>query len=790
MMMMMGVVGKCIGRRVALAMMVVVAVVVCGSRVEAALKAGGPQWTPIKDEPYRELLSLRASFANQTRIEGWPQLPFDSIYGMYAANASRAVLNTDQGAYLLNLEAAPTSLKVTSLNVPLKPSDFLVPLATVADTFVRISTAGASSYACSASSCVQQHASTASLPDITAVEVLPGNKGVLIGTTNGLYQIVDFTTSLDISPLITSIDGIMSLTPCGDFYAVGTEARVFRIDHHGAVLDWEWVTRLADGAGGVYGAPPRAMRCDARGQLFVANEISLNQRDSDGLVSRFDFKQGMPMNNASRLAIEPGTEAVWVGTFNALLRYSRGQDDPDWRYFHGDRFLPHDSNITALLAMDKDHVVVATPGGLAVLVWQEWTLRQKADHYYNILQARHNRYGMVSECGMSTYGQLSTCQSGPSDNNGLWTSLLAVAYTYAQELEPSATHSQALTDFQNGMRLLVNITHVRGLMARTCVSPEANHNNPDPNWHNSSAPGFAGWAFKGDASSDEVVGHMFAHMVIATTASDESQRNLSRDILLDIINYINNNDYYLIDVTGLPTRWGIWNPLYINHNRSWSDERGLNPMQILAYLVAGRALARTPAEASGFEKSINVLCNSTNQYARNMLNLKIESPDDNNYSDDELTFLPFYTMALGLKAAPFGSLDTPLAQSLERTWLSVRGLRAAPWNVIYTLINGSLTNQDDVDNIAWNLRTWPLELIDFPMTNTIRRDIFMNPEGGRNGEVYNDDVRRILPAYERSQLRWNSDPHDLDGGSGTQEGDPGAWLLPYWMARHAGLIVP
>ena len=47
----------------------------------------------------------------------------------------------------------------------------------------------------------------------------------------------------------------------------------------------------------------------------------------------------------------------------------------------------------------------------------------------------------------------------------------------------------------------------------------------------------------------------------------------------------------------------------------------------------------------------------------------------------------------------------------------------------------------------------------------------------------------ILPAYERAQTRWNSNPHDLDGGSGTSEGDPGAWLMPYFMAKYSGIIV-
>lgn len=47
---------------------------------------------------------------------------------------------------------------------------------------------------------------------------------------------------------------------------------------------------------------------------------------------------------------------------------------------------------------------------------------------------------------------------------------------------------------------------------------------------------------------------------------------------------------------------------------------------------------------------------------------------------------------------------------------------------------------------------------------------------------------RVLPANERNQLRWNGDPHQLDGGSGMSEGDPGVWLLPYWLGRYIGVV--
>ena len=50
-------------------------------------------------------------------------------------------------------------------------------------------------------------------------------------------------------------------------------------------------------------------------------------------------------------------------------------------------------------------------------------------------------------------------------------------------------------------------------------------------------------------------------------------------------------------------------------------------------------------------------------------------------------------------------------------------------------------------------------------------------------------VTIFTPATWACQGRWNGDPHDMGGGSGWSEDDPGDWLLPYWMARYYGLIV-
>lgn len=55
---------------------------------------------------------------------------------------------------------------------------------------------------------------------------------------------------------------------------------------------------------------------------------------------------------------------------------------------------------------------------------------------------------------------------------------------------------------------------------------------------------------------------------------------------LFVTGYIKTNGYYLIDVTNQSTRWGVWAPEQLNLNQSWSDERGLNSLQILSFLLS------------------------------------------------------------------------------------------------------------------------------------------------------------------------------------------------------------
>lgn len=133
------------------------------------------------------------------------------------------------------------------------------------------------------------------------------------------------------------------------------------------------------------------------------------------------------------------------------------------------------------------------------------------------------------------------------------------------------------------------------------------------------------------------------------------------------------------------------------------------------------------------------------------------------------------------------AIAPPLLAGLRSAFdAEVGSERSALWGTIFLAARGA---RDDAErgrvtaDILWSLRTWPLELIDWPVINSDRLDLRFRPGADRFGRAHGRTYR-VLPANERRQYRWNADPFDVrDGGTGMSEADPGAWLLAYWMAR-------
>jgi hypothetical protein len=456
----------------------------------------------------------------------------------------------------------------------------------------------------------------------------------------------------------------------------------------------------------------------------------------------------------------------------------------------------------------------------AVLTLQPWTLLKKAQYYTASVLPRHDRsLGYTADCSLSSPGNLSSIHCTPSESDGIWTSLTLVAEAAQAALSGQPADLTTALRRTDAIQALFQVTGIPGYPARALSPPS------DPvvggNWFNSTT--MPGYTWQGSTSADsftgDVTGLTAAMRWLSPLGADTSA---PASLLLQSVDQVIRNGYYLIGETGTPTKWGRWNPYWINTVRSWSDQRGLNSLQMLSYLSCADAAASLVSGSSTtlLQQAWAELTNSTNQYDRNVMTEEIEAPDDDNYSDLELAFLPFFNW-LGAPTGVAQSSSIPPSPltartGVQRSWAHIRELRLSLWNVIFLsaalapnttcsqpaqgtlrcavsaeiadLAMGYSISQTMRDT-AWNLRTWPLELVTWNTDNSFRRDIDVFSSTDRDGHFGTQSVR-VLPANERSQYRWNANPRQIspDGNNGLTEFEPGAYLAPYWVARLVGLL--
>ena len=184
-----------------------------------------------------------------------------------------------------------------------------------------------------------------------------------------------------------------------------------------------------------------------------------------------------------------------------------------------------------------------------------------------------NRHGLTSGCTLSAFGDTPTCTPEANETDGLWTALLLAAEAFRAAVTGAPDAIASATTFFQGMQLLNNITGIPGLMARTVLSPTEAHPGGDY-WYNATVPGFEGWVWQGNTSSDDVTGHMFGLPIFANVLGGTvADATIAAKLVGEIATYIAEHDYFLIDINGLRTKWGVWNPAFMNTDQFWSDER-------------------------------------------------------------------------------------------------------------------------------------------------------------------------------------------------------------------------
>lgn len=493
------------------------------------------------------------------------------------------------------------------------------------------------------------------------------------------------------------------------------------------------------------------------------------------------IQQKLPVPEITALAEINGR--LWFGSPLGAFAL---QSDGGFDYFNGERWLPNNA-VTGLAADPNGAVLVLTQGGLARLETKQMTLHEKAQFFDNQVRSRHIRHGFNASLAGMEKGNLDTGYLEDSDNDGLWTSMYlgSQVFRYAATKDPEAL--QNCRESLDAMERLYAITPVPGFPARSFEREGLRAKLADSDrWQPSPQ---AGWDWKSTTSSDEVIGHVFAFGAIAELIEEPKLRKQAVSLLDTLMSHILRNDLYLIDFDGKPTRWGRWNPTYVNALPTNVGDRKLNSSNLIAMLqTAWRFTQKEKYRQKAFELMekhgyLTNLLRPMREIGEAPASASADSKmlsDSWNHSDDEMYFLGYW----GLYRYAFNdTLRVQYKQAILDHWQAERPEQEAAWN-LFTALTGTPTYDRD-EAIAW-LQNHPLDLIDWRIQNSHRKDLEFLPPNFRK-----QTTRRVLPPSERPIQRHNANQFILDrtSSNGTSEHSAGdIWLLPYWLGRYLGVI--
>lgn len=478
-----------------------------------------------------------------------------------------------------------------------------------------------------------------------------------------------------------------------------------------------------------------------------------------------------PLPTADTAAVAVASDgAVWYGTPQGLVRVHAAAPPADRvQYFAGKRYLPDDQVLQ--LAPDRSAgmwVLVKT--GVSHIELRPMTLAAKAELFEKRIAARHDRHGLVSPSNLALAGDVTSSRTRDDDNDGLWTSMYAAAecFRYAVTKSPQAlANAKKATE---AVLFLEQVAGKRGFPARSFIR-KGEHAPRDGQWH-WTADGEFYW--KGDTSSDEIVGHMFLYAIATDLLPDAGLKTRIAKTTARIMDHILDHGYYLIDVTGKPTTWGRWSPDYFREN---PPDSPLNSLELLSFLKTASHITHSARYDSAYR---NVALDMG--YARLATRYK-ELRGEINYSDEELVMLPFYCLFRYEKDEQL--LRTYYRPALNAWWENMAREDNPLWTFIYA--TGQPGAAATFAASARTLYRMPVDTITWTVRNSHRKDVVMDSELDR---FRHPQAKTLLPHDELPVMKWNSNPFVIDGGSdGDGEDDGAAFLLPYWIGRYHGFLL-
>jgi hypothetical protein len=513
------------------------------------------------------------------------------------------------------------------------------------------------------------------------------------------------------------------------------------------------------------------------GKLIIGTRDGYFELDTRTRKTPSDVIRKLPCSEITTIGDIDG--ALWFGSVSGAFRLRK---DGEFDYYASERWLPSDDVIDISKGPDNS-VLILTGKGLAKICFSEMTLYDKAVFYEKQTRERHIRQGFNATVGGMENGDITTGSLEDSDNDGLWTSMYVAAEAFRYVVTKEDEALQNVRESLDAIERLFSINPVPGFPARSFE--RRGYKYEDKRWRRADDPE---WDWKSTTSSDEAIGHIFALGVIAELidATDLKEKAI---ILIDtLMSNIVKNNFYLIDWNGEPTLWGKWNPEYVNARPEMVGDRRLNSSNIIGML-------QTAFHFTGKEKYREAAFYLMNEhgYLENLARPISEigpAPEDSdslskmlsdgwNHSDDEMYFCGYW----GLYRYAFNdTLKAKYKAAIIDHWRAEKPEKDGLWNIITALLNPESFGLEDA---IWYLQEFPLDLIDWSVKNSHRKDIELIQPDFRD-----QTIGEVLPPDELPISRHNANRLKLDDiGGGKSEYSAGdIWLLPYWMGRYLKVI--
>ncbi len=501
-------------------------------------------------------------------------------------------------------------------------------------------------------------------------------------------------------------------------------------------------------------------------------DVNLKTGDTSG-----GMHDKMPWRDLTTVSLIEGS--LWFGsTWGAMKLREDGRFD----YYASERWIPSDT-VVSISKGPESSVLILTSRGLGKICFENMTLYGKAQFFEKQVRERHIRTGFNATVSSMKDGDVTTGSMEDSDNDGLWTSMYLAGETFRYAVTGSAGALQNVRESLAAMERLYTITSIPGFPARSFE--RRGYKYDEKPWRRAVDPE---WDWKSTTSSDEVIGHVFAFGAIAELVDVPDVKDKAVMLIDTLMSYIVKNNLYLLDWDGKPTLWGKWNPDYVNSLHSTSGDRKLNSSNIIAMLqtafhFTGREKYRKVAfdlmQNHGYLTNLMIPMKSVSSAPEQASEWNKMLSGGWNHSDDEMYFVGYW----GLYRYAFNdTLKADYRKAIIDHWEAERPEKEGLWNIMTAIAD---TGNIDLDAAIWYLQEYPLDLIEWSVHNSHRKDIeFMEPN------YREQTTREVLPPDELRISRHNSNRFDLDGnGGGRAEMSAGdIWLLPYWIGRYLGVI--